>query len=51
MDQTWQTAALTVSDGTVTGELPASAEGYYIEVKTTIGGKQYVTCSAYTTVD
>lgn len=51
MDQTWQTMALTVSGDAVTGELPSAAEGYYIEIKTTIGGKQYVTCSAYTTVD
>ena len=49
MDQVWQTASLTVSDGKVTGTLPADAKGYYIELKTTVGGKQYVTCSAWIT--
>ncbi len=51
MDQVWQTAALTVTDNTVTGDVPQDAKGYYVEVKTTIGGKTYVTCSTYVTVE
>ena len=50
MDQEWQTADLTVKDGTVTGSVPAKAKGYYIELTTDIAGKSYVTCSVYTVV-
>ncbi|MBR3751313.1 MAG: dienelactone hydrolase family protein [Clostridia bacterium] len=49
MDQVWQTKALTIEDGKVIGDVPADAKGYYIELKTTIGGKQYVSCSAWIT--
>ncbi|MBR3751312.1 MAG: hypothetical protein IKK58_06010 [Clostridia bacterium] len=49
MDQTWQTKALSVENGKVVGEIPSDAKGYYVELKTTIDGKQYVTCSAWTT--
>ena len=51
MDQVWQTSSLTVENGKVTGSVPSDAKGYYVELKTTIDGKQYVTCSVYTTVD
>ena len=47
MDQEWQTLDLTVSNGTVTGEVPIEARGYYIEITTTINGTQYVTTSSY----
>lgn len=50
MDQEWQTADLTVKEGTVTGSVPAKAKGYYIELTTEIAGKSYVTCSVYTVV-
>lgn len=50
MDQEWQTASLTVNGSKISGTVPANAKGYYIEVKTTINGKEYVTCSVYTEV-
>ena len=50
LDEHWNSATLTVNGDKVTGELPANALSYYVEIKTTIGGKQYVTSSTYTEV-
>lgn len=47
MDQTWQTTELSITNGNVTGSVPESAKGYYIEIRTTVGGVEYVTCSSY----
>ena len=47
MDQIWQTAELSVIDHTITGCIPTEAAGYYIEVKTTINGIEYITTSPY----
>ena len=47
MDQTWQTAELSVNGGNVTGSVPESAKGYYVEIHTTVGGVEYITCSSY----
>lgn len=51
MNQTWQNKALNISNGRISGTLPAEAKGYYIEIISEIGGKQYVTTSGYVTVE
>jgi len=48
LEEQWNTVALTVDGNTVSGTLPDDALSYYVEVKTTVGGKEYVTSSVYT---
>ena len=50
LEEYWNTAPLTVSGNKVTGEIPADALSYYVEIKTTVDGKQYVTSSTYTDI-
>lgn len=50
MVQKWQTKSLSVSGGRISGNVPSEAKGYYIETVTVIGGKQYVSTSAYVAV-
>ena len=48
LEEYWNTAPLTVEGNKVSGEVPADALSYYVEIKTLIGGTEYVTSSVYT---
>lgn len=47
MEQPWQTIPCTVSGGTVTGQLPEDAAGYYVEIRTELDGEPFVLTSGY----
>ena len=51
MEQTWQTISCAVHGGTVTGQLPENAAGYYVEIRATLDGEPFVLTSGYIELD
>ena len=51
MDQTWQTAACTVSGDRVTGKVPAGAYGYYVEVMMVTPEGNCMSTSSFVTLE
>jgi len=51
MDQVWSSENCMVNNVTITATLPSDAYSFYVEITTTVSGKDYVTTSRFITID